>query len=260
MVSRREVTDEPRETGLRHDGAMDRRFGLEVRALRVRASMRQSDVGRVARVSRSLVAKLESGDIDGVTIGRLRAVAGALGAVVDVRLRWRGEGLDRLMDEAHARLVDAFVILLRAFGWDVAVEVSFSVWGERGSIDILAYHRPTGIVLVVEVKSVIPDSQTTLHGLDRKARLAVQLASARGWECRGVARLLVVGESATSRRRVARLAATYEAALPVRGWAIRRWLREPAGPIAGLLFLRIAGRRAGATRVRGQERVRRSNA
>jgi transcriptional regulator with XRE-family HTH domain len=239
---------------------VDRRFGLSLRALRIRASLRQDDLGARARVSRSLIAGIESGKIDGVTVGRLRAVADAVGATVDVRLRWRGEALDRLLDEAHARIVEAFVAVLRAAGWEVAVEVSFSVWGERGSIDILAYHRPTGIVLVVEVKSVIPDSQATLHGLDRKARLAEQLASARGWECRGVARLLVVGESATSRRRVARLAATYEAALPVRGWAIRRWLREPAGPIAGLLFLRIAGRRAGATRVRGQERVRGSNA
>lgn len=239
---------------------MDRGFGLSLRALRIRASLRQDDLGTRARVSRSLIAAIEGGKIDGVTVGRLRAVADAVGATVDVRLRWRGEGLDRLLDEAHARLVDAFVVLLRAAGWEVAVEVSFSVWGERGSIDIFAFHRPTGIVLVVEVKSVIPDSQATLHGLDRKARLAGQLASTRGWECRGVARLLVVGESATSRRRVARLAATYAAALPVRGWAVRRWLQEPAEPIAGLLFLGTAGRRGETVRVRGQERVRRSNA
>ena len=216
-------------------------------------------MGRRAHVSRSFVAKLESGDIDGVAVGRLGTVAEALGAVVDVRLRWRGEALDRLLDEAHARIVEAFVVLLRALGWEVGVEVSFSVWGERGSIDVFAYHRATGIVLVVEVKSVVPDSQATLHGLDRKVRVAVELARERGWESRGVARLLVVGESATSRRRIARLAATYATALPMRGWAVRRWLRHPSGGMAGLLFLSSAipgGANGGRA---GRERVRRPN-
>jgi hypothetical protein len=163
-----------------------------------------------------------------------------LGASVDVRLRWHGEGLDRLLDEAHARLVDATVVLLREAGWDVAVEVSFSIWGERGSNDVLAWHEPTRTLLVVEVKSIVPDSQSILHGLDRKARLAPQLAAERGWECQGVARLLVVGESSTSRQRIARLATTYDSALPSRNVEIRRWIREPTGPLHGLLFLRNA--------------------
>jgi transcriptional regulator with XRE-family HTH domain len=238
---------------------MDNRFGRELRALRIRGSMRQADVARKAHQSRSLVAKIESGAIGGIALRRLREVADALGATVDVRLRWRGEGIDRLLDEAHARLVDAFVVLLRASGWEVAVEVSFSVWGERGSIDIFAFHRVTGIVLVVEVKSVVPDSQATLHGLDRKTRLAHELAKERGWACRGVARLLVVGDSATSRRRVARLAATYDVALPTRGWEVRRWLRDPSGAMAGLMFLSIATAGGPNGAIRGEERVRRPN-
>ena len=32
--------------------------------------------------------------------------AAALGATVDLRLRWNGEQLDRLLDEAHAHLVE----------------------------------------------------------------------------------------------------------------------------------------------------------
>lgn len=219
--------------------------------------MRQEDVGRKAMVSRSLVARMESGEIDGVTVGRLRTVVEVLGATLDVRLRWQGEGIDRLLDEAHARLVDAFVVLLRASGWEVAVEVSFSVWGERGSIDIFAFHRATGFVLVVEVKSVVPDSQATLHGLDRKTRLAAELAKERGWDCRGVGRLLVVGDSATSRRRVALLSATYAAALPARGWEVRHWLRKPSGQLAGLMFLSIATVGGPNSGLRGQERVRR---
>ena len=112
-------------------------------------------------------------------------------------------------------------------GWRTEVEVSFSIWGERGSIDILAFHPDFAALLVIEVKSVVPDSQATLHGLDRKARLGPDIAKDRGWRPRHVSRLLVVGASATSRRRVARLAATYDAALPVRGADVRRWMARP---------------------------------
>lgn len=239
---------------------MDLRFGRGLRAIRTRRGFRQEDVGRLAGKSRALVTKIEGGQIDSVSVASLRAVAAAVGATVDVRLRWNGEALDRLLDEAHARLVDAFVLLLRSAGWEVAVEVSFSIWGERGSIDILAYHRLTGFVLVVEVKSVVPDSQATLHGLDRKARLARKIARDRGWDCRAVARLLVVGDSTTSRRRIAEFASLYAVALPDRGRVVRRWLRGPAGPLAGVLFLSSATLGGLRRRSGGAARVRRPNA
>jgi hypothetical protein len=100
-----------------------------------------------------------------VTAGALVTAAAALDADVDLYLRWRGERLDRLIDEVQAGLVDAFVRRLVGSGWIAEVEVSFSIWGERGSIDILAFHPRFGALLVVEVKSVVADSQATLHGL-----------------------------------------------------------------------------------------------
>jgi transcriptional regulator with XRE-family HTH domain len=233
------------------------RFGRQFRALRLRKQLRQVDVGRSAKVSRALISRIDRGRIENIQVGQLERVASVLGATLDVRLRWNGEQLDRLLDEAHARLVDVVVALLRASGWDVAVEVSFSIWGERGSIDVFAFHRATGIVLVVEVKSIVPDSQATLHGLDRKTRLACTIAKERGWACRGVARLLVVGDSATSRRRVARLAATFQAAFPIRGHTLRHWLRSPDRPISGLLFVAYAPRGSEIAPVAGRQRVRR---
>jgi hypothetical protein len=189
---------------------------------------------------------IDRGELDGVTVGSLVKVAAALAADVDLYLRWRGERLDRLVDEAHAALVDTFVRLLQGLGWIVEVEVSFSIWGERGSIDILAFHPLFGALLIVEIKSVIAASQATLHGLDRKARLARHVIQGRGWDVRHVSRLLVIGATATSRRRVARLAATYDAALPERGAVTRRWLRRPDRPLSGLPFLANDGR--GSTR------------
>jgi transcriptional regulator with XRE-family HTH domain len=219
------------------------RFGRHFRALRIRLERRQSDVGRDAGLSRSLIGSIDRGELDGVTVGALARAAASLGADVDLRLRWRGEQLDRLVDEAHAGVVETVVVRLRSLGWLVEVEASFSIWGERGSIDVLAFFPRTGALLVVEVKSVIADSQATLHGLDRKARLARSIVKDRGWIVRHVSRLLVVASGATSRRRVARLAVTYAAALPARGRVVRQWLVAPSTPVAGLLFVSNASHR-----------------
>lgn len=232
------------------------RLGHSYRALRLQRRWRQVDISVRAGVSASVISRIERGRLDTVSVGTLRRVAEALDASLDIRIRWNGEGLDRLLDQAHAGLVENLVKLLRADGWVTEVEVSFSIRGERGSVDVLGYHLETGFVLVSEVKSVVPDSQATLYGMDRKARLAPEIATARGWTCRGVARLLVIGDSSTSRRRIAALAATYRTAFPVGGGEVRRWLRRPGVPIAGLLFLPYSQPTHARTSTTGMQRVR----
>ena len=232
------------------------RLGHAYRALRLRRRWRQVDLGAKAGVSASVISRIERGRVDDVSVATLRKTAEALDASLDVRLRWNGEALDRLLDEAHAGLVEAFVQRLRADGWLAEVEVSFSIRGERGSIDVLGYHEATGIVLVTEVKSVVPDSQATLVGVDRKTRLSPEIARSRGWICRGVARLLVIGDSSTSRRRIDGLAGTYRAAFPLTGREVNRWLRAPNGPMAGLLFLPYSRQVHGRKSITGIQRVR----
>jgi transcriptional regulator with XRE-family HTH domain len=210
-------------------------------------------------VSRSAISRIECGRLDSITLGNLRRISEALGADLDVRLRWNGEGLDRLLDQAHATLVEVVVQRLTAAGWVAEVEVSFAIGGERGAIDVLAHHRRHGVVLVVEVKSVVPDSQATIHGLDRKSRLASQIAVGRGWEYRHVARLLVIGDSSTSRRRIAQLSATYGVAFPTVGRRVLSRLGEPFAPISGLLFLPFARPANARTATTGIQRVRLPN-
>jgi hypothetical protein len=222
--------------------------------------LRQRDVSATAAVSRSLIAAIDRGELDGVTLGSLRRATSALGADVELFLRWRGERLDRLLDEDHAALVEVVVRQLGAAGWQVEVEVSFSIWGERGSIDVLAFHPLERALLVVEVKSVVPDSQETLHRLDQKTRLGPAVARERGWDALTVSRLLVIGESSTSRRRIARLAGTYDAAFPDRGRGVRNWIRRPRGRLSGLLFLSSDSHGGRNQRPGGRERVRRPGA
>lgn len=231
------------------------RTGRALRALRRQRGWRQRDLAARTGLSKSTIGRLELGQLEGATLGTLAAVVRALGATIDVGVRWNGEALDRLLDAAHAAIVERLIAMLREFGWEIAPEVSYSIGGERGSVDVLAWHPEVQIALIVEVKSVVPDLQATLHGLDRKARIGPILDRERGWLVRGVARLLVIGETRTNRRRLDTHAATVAAALPTSGRAVLTWLRSPHPPaLSGRLFLSSAreeGRMGG-----GRHRVR----
>ena len=190
-----------------------------------------------AQVSRTAVWRIERGHADRVAVHVLVRIAAALGARIDLRLLWQGEGLDRLLDAGHADLVERTLELLTASDWLVATEVSFNVRGERGSIDILAFHPATGSLLVIEIKSVVPDMQAMLGGIDRKGRLARDIARERGWQITNVSRVLVLPDDRTARRRVVRHGATFRTALPGRTVEVRRWIRRPEGTLNGVMFL-----------------------
>jgi transcriptional regulator with XRE-family HTH domain len=234
------------------------RYGLGMRALRRRRHWTQQRLASAARVSRSTIGRIERGQADRVPPYILVRVAAALGGTVSVRLLWQGEGLDRLLDRAHADLTERMLDRLQSLDWLATAEVSFNIRDERGTIDILAFHPTTGSLLVIEIKTVVPDLQAMFGTLDRKTRLAVDVARDRGWQVRSVSRLLVLPDDRTARRRVQQHSATFDATLPARTAEVRRWLAAPAGTLAGVLFLpnghiasarhRVAGRRLGANR------------
>jgi len=188
-------------------------------------------------VSQSAVSRAERGDVRELSVGTIELIAAGLGASTSLRLYFRGEDLDRLLDAAHAGLVDRVIAILRSLGWEAVPEATFNHFGERGSIDILAFHAGTGALLVVEVKSVVPDMQAMLSGLDRKGRIAPIIARQRGWEVRETSRVLVLPDDRTARRRLEQLATTVDRALPLRTRAVRRWLQAPEGAMGGVLFL-----------------------
>ena len=108
------------------------------------------------------------------------------------------------------------------------VEVSFNHFGERGRIDLLAYHAARRILLVVEIKSAIGDLQETLGRLDIKVRVAMQVARDLGWtDVSAVLPVLVIADSRRARRVVAdhdQLFIRFD----VRGRAALAWLRKPS--------------------------------
>ncbi len=199
--------------------------------------MTQRAVAKRARVSQATVARCEAGETGDLPLRLVVAVINAVGGSVSFKAHWKGAGLDRLLDEAHASIVNRVVELLIAHGWTVVPEATFSIFGERGSVDILAYHPAHRALLVIEVKSLVPDMQQMLSGIDRKVRLAPRLAAERGWQVATISRLLVLSDDPTDRRRVARYAATINQTMPARTVEIRRWLPNPDHALGGVWFL-----------------------
>ena len=239
----------------------DQRIGRALRALRHRLGWRQLDLADRARVSQPSISLLERGHVGGLSIRALRQICQAMDANVVVLVRWRGGDLDRLLDERHARLGAVLARRLEQLGWTVMPEVSYSVFGERGSIDLLCWHAASRTLLVVELKSELTSIEETLRRFDVKRRLAARVAADRlGWQAANVGRLLVLPSDRTARRRVAAHAPLLARALPNSAADVRRWLREPSGPLDGILFMTDSDQASGRHGTSARRRVRRPTA
>ena len=188
-------------------------------------------------MSRQVISRIERGQFAPVQVRTLVRLAEAFDAIIDMTVRWQGEQLDRLMDAAHAAVVESAAAFLRVNGWLTRVEVSFNHYGDRGRVDLLAFHPGARILLVAEVKSAIGDSQDTVGRLDVKTRLGSMLAEREGWgRPARVVPALVVAESRTARRTLQRHEAAFSR-FDVRGRKALAWLRQPSGPApSGLLW------------------------
>lgn len=232
---------------------IDSAVGQVLRAVRIRRRWRQEDVASRAKVSQSQVSLAERGHLEDITLRALRRIGRVLEVELPFDPRWRGPGLDRLLDAAHARLVELALAELSALAWEAMPEWSFNHFGERGAVDIVAWHPVHRAFLIIEVKSRLVDVQDLLSSMDRQARLASQLLPLeRGWRPLIVGRLLVLPDASTHRDAVARHSATFSSSFPSRTREVRRWLRDPVGSLAGILFLRDSD---SSDRPRGTDRV-----
>jgi transcriptional regulator with XRE-family HTH domain len=215
-----------------------RRIGRVLRAVREHLGLTQREVGEAAALSQAVVSRAERGDVSGLRLSTLDRLADALGAVVHVDIRYRGGEADRLVDRAHASIVEFVVGVLRGLDWEVVLEYSFNEFGERGSVDVLAWHARTRTLLIVEVKSRFTDLQAMLLSLGRKLRLVPGIVREElGWDVAAVGRIIVVSGTAHNRSVAAVHRSIFDASFPARAADLRRWLRGPSGPIAGIWFV-----------------------
>lgn len=215
----------------------DVRLGSTLRVVRIRKRLRQADVARRARVSRQVVGRLEGGEAGRYPLDTTRSVAGALGIRLDVRPRWQGGELDRVANAAHADLHASVAAHLAALGgWTCMPEVTFAHYGERGVIDILAWHPDSRSLLIIELKTELVDPQELAATMHRRVRLGPIIAGHRDWEPASVSAWVIVRASRTDRRRLRRHRSILRGAFPQDGRAMRRWLRDPGGAVSALSF------------------------
>ena len=224
-------------------GLMDGyRIGRLHRLLRHRAGLTQEELARKCGVGRWKIVQLEAGAIDELRFGDVARCFGALDGRLDVRGWYHGAAGDRLLDERHAMIQGQAVEIQGGFGWLAQVEVSFSDYGDRGSIDVLGWHPGTRSLAVEEVKSELGSIEGTLRPFDVKARLARKIALERyGWDAQFVGRILILPDDSSARRAVERHSAALNAVLPARSREVRAWLRQPVGNIGGIWFLSKVG-------------------
>ncbi|MEW5990346.1 MAG: helix-turn-helix transcriptional regulator [Chloroflexota bacterium] len=239
------------------------RVGLVVRALRRRLGWRQLDLALKAGVSQQAISRLERGQATRMSLETIDRILAALGADLELVVRWRGGELDRVLDARHAALDDVAATLISGLDWQVVPEVSYSEYGERGSIDLLGLRPAARLLLIVEVKSDLTVIEATIRKHDEKVRLAPTIARTR-FAIDGpvkVLRLLILPDTGAARRRVAEHAAVLDRVYPVRGRNVRAWLRSPSPAQSGaILFLSLTHPVGGRRREPGPHRVRRAAA
>jgi transcriptional regulator with XRE-family HTH domain len=231
----------------------DARVGRAIRVLRQRRAWRQVDLAERAGVSDAAISDMERGHVDRYTLAIIRRVLEALDARTELFATWGGYGdLDRALNVEHAVLVEAWAGMHLRAGWEVWPEASYSIYGERGRIDVLSYHRNARVLEVAECKTGIWDLQDTTGRLDVKVRLAPHVARSRGWEAERVVGALVIADGRTARRRVHDFDSTLRG-FDIRGRRAAAFIRDPTIPgQAALAFValpRTTGRRAGQQRV-----------
>ena len=173
----------------------DQRLGSTIRLLRRRRQWRQADLARAAGMSRAAVSRAERGHLDELTLAAFRRVTAAL---------------------------------------DLRVEVSYSIFGERGVIDMLAWHADRAMVLVVEFKTELIDVNDLVATMDRRRRLAIAIAQDFKWRPVSASSLVVLVGDRTNRRRVTEHRTLLRAAFPADGRRLAGWLRDPGESVAML--------------------------
>ena len=237
------------------------RVGRVVRTLRRSRGWRQVDLAARADCSQQLISTIECGGGSRVAVRTLSRVAQALQAELDITVRWRGGQLERLLDEGHAALVARAADLLAAVGWVVQLEVSYETPRAAGAIDILAFHPPARVLLVVEVKTELLSAEATLRRHDEKVRLAEVIARDRlSWDALTVSALLVVPRSTTIWRTLERRSDLFARAYPQRGRGVSEWLRAPFGHMRGVWTISPTTQGGARTALTSRRRVHRLSA
>jgi hypothetical protein len=191
-----------------------------------------------AHVAASTISEVEHGWLVHISLQSLRQIASALDVRVEIKVRTPHGDLDRLVNAGHAALHETIARYLRDLpGWVHAPEVSFAIFGERGVIDILAFHEQSGCLLVIELKTELVSLEDLLGTMDVRTRHARTIARERGWHARSVSAWIIFADTDVTKRRVKAHSAALRSAYPIDGRQMRGWMRAPAGSVRAMSFV-----------------------
>lgn len=215
--------------------------------------------GRAA-VSRQMIAELEDGSAN-PTLDTIVAVLDGLGLEVDVVVRGPVMiGSPRTGDAAHAICTGYVQRRLQAAGWKTAREVRIDDGRYVGWIDLLAFHEPTGVLLVIEIKTRIDDLGSIERSMDWYTRAAMNAARRLGWRPLRIGGWLIALASDEVEARIHDDRQAIDAAFPARATEMTALLVDPSSlrRVRGLALIdprsrrrtwlirtRIDGRRSG---------------
>jgi transcriptional regulator with XRE-family HTH domain len=189
--------------------------------------MSMTELGARSGISRQMIAAVESTQAN----PSLDVITALLdGLDVDIDLVVRGpvqiDGPTR-HDRAHA-ICSAYVQRrLEAAGWLVAREVRIDGGRYIGWIDLLAFHEPTGILLVIEIKTRLDDIGAIERSMDWHVDRARAAALRLGWHPATVAPWLLALATDEVEDSIRRNRNIWDAVFPVRAVAMGSMARSP---------------------------------
>lgn len=216
----------------------DAQLGARIKAVRLKLRRTQVGLAGDAGVRPIDISHLEHGVLDDLPLPMMRRIVSVLGMWIELKPKWQGVELDRLTSGAHDSLQRAVIErFARLPGWVAVPEVTYSIFGERGSVDVLAWHEATRSLLVIELKTVLVGVGEIVRTLDQRERLATEIAAGRGWHATSVSIWQVFTDTRTNRRQVEQHAALLRRSGAIDGQAMRAWLRRPSGAVSALSFV-----------------------
>lgn len=214
-------------------------FGRACLDTRIALDVSRQALGDRVGVTARYIALIERGHAN-PSLRLVEAIADALG--LDIALSIRPPIFPagpHLQDSVHARCSAYVDRRLRALGWATAREVEIVHGRTHGWIDLLAFDRRTGMIMVIEVKTRLDDLGALERQITWYERMALPTARRLGWQPTRIGACVLALASDEVERVVRAHRDLLSIAFPVRPPALQAAFVDPGGSIAGRGFALI---------------------
>jgi DNA-binding XRE family transcriptional regulator len=198
-------------------------------------------------VSRPHIAAIESGRAN-PSLDLVVRITDRLGIQIDLVARQPLVITHPQRDLVHARCSGYVDRRLRRAGWEVHREVEIIHGRSHGWIDLLAFDRRTGVLLIIEIKTRVDDLGAIERQLAWYERSAPRLARDFGWRPDRVTGWLIALASDEVDAAIGRNGEVLNAAFPMRAIEMSRvvgGMNPPAASRRGIALIDPSSRRRG---------------